>query len=103
MTKTLSTPLVVPETVRRKAGLRRGDQIEFRVSGRAIMILPKGPAEGGEFTPAERRALERGLAQSEKEYRDGLALGPFDTHEAFLAALHAPTPKRHRQKTTRRR
>ncbi len=41
MTKTLTTPIVVPEAVRRKAGLRRGEQVEFRVSGRAITIVPK--------------------------------------------------------------
>jgi len=40
MTKTLSTPIVVPEAVRRKAGLRRGERVEFKVSGRAITILP---------------------------------------------------------------
>jgi bifunctional DNA-binding transcriptional regulator/antitoxin component of YhaV-PrlF toxin-antitoxin module len=41
MTKTITTPIVVPEAVRRKAGLRRGEQVEFRVAGRAIMIVPK--------------------------------------------------------------
>jgi bifunctional DNA-binding transcriptional regulator/antitoxin component of YhaV-PrlF toxin-antitoxin module len=46
MTKTLTTPIVVPEAVRRKAGLRRGEKVEFRVSGRAITIVPKEAAEG---------------------------------------------------------
>jgi bifunctional DNA-binding transcriptional regulator/antitoxin component of YhaV-PrlF toxin-antitoxin module len=41
MTKTLTTPIVVPEAVRRKAGLRAGELVEFRVSGRAITIVPK--------------------------------------------------------------
>ena len=41
MTKTLTTPIVVPEAVRRKPGLRRGEQVEFKVSGRAITIVPK--------------------------------------------------------------
>jgi bifunctional DNA-binding transcriptional regulator/antitoxin component of YhaV-PrlF toxin-antitoxin module len=44
MAKTLTTPIVVPEAVRRKAGLRRGEQVEFRVSGRAITIVPKEPS-----------------------------------------------------------
>jgi AbrB family looped-hinge helix DNA binding protein len=35
--------IVVPDAVRRKAGLRRGDQIEFKVSGRAITIAPTKP------------------------------------------------------------
>ena len=41
MSKSITTPIVVPEAVRRKAGLRRGEQVEFRVSGRAITIVPK--------------------------------------------------------------
>jgi bifunctional DNA-binding transcriptional regulator/antitoxin component of YhaV-PrlF toxin-antitoxin module len=41
MTKIVTTPIVVPEAVRRKAGLRRGEQVEFKVSGRAITIVPK--------------------------------------------------------------
>ena len=40
MTKSITTPIVVPEAVRRKAGLRRGEKVEFRVSGRAITIVP---------------------------------------------------------------
>jgi hypothetical protein len=32
MTKTLTTPIVVPEAVRSKAGLQRGEQVEFGVS-----------------------------------------------------------------------
>jgi bifunctional DNA-binding transcriptional regulator/antitoxin component of YhaV-PrlF toxin-antitoxin module len=40
MTKTLTnTPIVVPEAVRRKAGLRRGDKVAFTVSGRSITIV----------------------------------------------------------------
>ena len=33
--------LTVPESIRRKAGYRPGDQVEFRVSGRTITIVPK--------------------------------------------------------------
>jgi bifunctional DNA-binding transcriptional regulator/antitoxin component of YhaV-PrlF toxin-antitoxin module len=41
MTKSITTPIVVPEAVRRKAGLRRGEKVEFRVAGRAITIVPE--------------------------------------------------------------
>lgn len=51
MTVTLKNkkPIVVPDAVRRKAGLRTGDQIEFKVSGRVINIVPKSQS-GDEFT-----------------------------------------------------
>lgn len=46
MTFTLDNrPIVVPDAVRRKAGFRRGDRIEFKVSSRAITIVPKYPAD----------------------------------------------------------
>ena len=34
-------PLVVPPAVRRRAGLKNGQELEFRVSGGVITILPK--------------------------------------------------------------
>lgn len=46
MTVTIDNkPILVPDAVRRKAGLRRGDRIEFKVSGRSITIVPAEPAE----------------------------------------------------------
>ena len=93
MTRTLDNkPIVVPETIRRKAGLRRGDRIAFKVSGRAITIVPAESA-ADEYTPAERRAIDRGIAQSEKEYRAGKNAGPFDTAEEFAASMEADIKK----------
>jgi len=45
-------PLVVPPSVRRKAGHKNGQDLEFRVSGGVITILPKLPAADDEYTPA---------------------------------------------------
>ena len=44
MAKIITTPIVVPEAVRRKAGLRAGQPVELRVSGRAITIVAKEPS-----------------------------------------------------------
>ena len=93
MTKTLtSTPIVVPETVRRKAGLRPGEQLEFRVSGRAITILPK--VVDDEYTPAERRAIDAQLRKSLDEVKQGQTAGPFATAEELIADLKARLKKR---------
>ena len=35
------TPLTVPDQVRRKAGFKPGDKVEFKVSGGMVTILPK--------------------------------------------------------------
>ena len=99
MTVTLKakTETAVPKSVLRKAGYQSGDQIEFKVSGRTITIVPKVPSAEDEYTAAERRAINRGIAQSEKEYQAGLAAGPFETHEEFIAALHAGAAKPRRR------
>jgi AbrB family looped-hinge helix DNA binding protein len=43
MTVTLKpkTEIMVPKSVRRKAGFKPGDRLEFQVSNRAITIIPK--------------------------------------------------------------
>jgi AbrB family looped-hinge helix DNA binding protein len=91
MTVTLkpNTEITVPKSIRRKAGITPGDEVEFRVSGRVISIIPSDD----DYTPAERRAIDRGIDLSEKEYREGRSAGPFNTHEEFIAALHAAGKK----------
>jgi len=46
MTVTLKpkTEITVPKSIRRKAGIKPGDQVEFSVSGRVITIIPKDPS-----------------------------------------------------------
>lgn len=68
MTVTLKskTPLVVPDRVRRQAGFKSGDQVEFKVSRGAVTILPKPPVTKGSddsLTPAEAKIVRRGEAQ----------------------------------------
>ncbi len=82
------TPLVVPAAVRRRAGFKSGQELEIKASGGVITILPKLPAADDEYTPAERRAIDRGIAASERDYREGRSYGPFESHEEFIAALH---------------
>jgi AbrB family looped-hinge helix DNA binding protein len=36
-----NTEITVPKSIRRKAGFKPGDRVEFRVSGRSITIVPK--------------------------------------------------------------
>jgi AbrB family looped-hinge helix DNA binding protein len=88
------TPLVVPPAVRRLAGLKSGDKLEFKVSGQVITILPKPRIAEDEYTPAERRAIDRGIAQSEKQYAAGKSYGPFETAAEAIASLNANLRRR---------
>jgi bifunctional DNA-binding transcriptional regulator/antitoxin component of YhaV-PrlF toxin-antitoxin module len=69
-------PLVVPRAVRRKAGFRSGEEIEFRASGGVITIVPKLPDADDEYTPAQRRAIDKPLANANVGVQPGRVYGP---------------------------
>jgi bifunctional DNA-binding transcriptional regulator/antitoxin component of YhaV-PrlF toxin-antitoxin module len=72
-----NTPsLVVPPSVRRRAGIKAGDRLEFKVSGGIINIIPKLPSAGDEYTSAQRRIIDAELAEA----------GKSPTHRPFTAA-----------------
>ena len=87
MTVTLKAKaeLTVPRSVRRKAGLKAGDRVEFKVSGREITITPRpSPDELQDEReirdPKIRAALRAG-------YREFLA-GKTRPIEQFFAVWH---------------
>jgi hypothetical protein len=86
-------PIVVSSAALRRAGFKSGEKLEVKVSGRAITILPKLPPTDDEYTPAERHAIDRGIAASEKDYKEGRFHGPFETHEEFITSLHKEAAK----------
>jgi bifunctional DNA-binding transcriptional regulator/antitoxin component of YhaV-PrlF toxin-antitoxin module len=81
------TGLVVPPSVRRQAGIKNGERVEFRVSGGVINIVPRLPSAAAECTPAQRRIIDRDLAKG-LAVRRGRVQGPFASHEEFTASLH---------------
>ncbi len=95
---TSKNELVVPRSVRRKAGIKTGDRVEFKVSGGIINIVPKLPATGDEYTPAQRRIVDARLKRALDEVKKGHTAGPFDTAAEMIASLKrelkkAPQPK----------
>jgi len=94
-------PIVVPPSVRRQAGLKSGDKLEFRVSGRVITIHPNEPASADDYTAAQRKAIDRGIAQSERQYAAGKSYGPFETAAEAIASIDANLRRRARGKKLR--
>jgi bifunctional DNA-binding transcriptional regulator/antitoxin component of YhaV-PrlF toxin-antitoxin module len=88
------TPLVVPPSVRRKAGHKSGEDLEFRVSGGVITIVPKLPAADDEYTPAQRRAIDARLAEGLADIEAGRTHGPFDSADEMIAHMKAQAKKR---------
>lgn len=68
-------PIVVPPSVRRRAGLKTGDRIEFRVSGRVITIVPQPTGADDEYTPEQRRVIDAGIAKGLEELKKGAFTG----------------------------
>lgn len=81
-------PVAELDAALRRAGFRHGDYLEFHVSRKEVTIVAR-PIEDDEYTPAERRAIDRNIARSEKEYAAGKGAGPFDTAEALAASMEA--------------
>ena len=94
------THLTVPPQVQRRAGIKTGDRVEFKVSGGIINIIPKLPAADDEYTPEQRRTIDAGIAEGIKDFRKGRSHGPFTADEAvnFLKSQM----KRRQTKSTKR-
>jgi AbrB family looped-hinge helix DNA binding protein len=100
MTVTLKdkNQLVIPPSVQRRAGLKAGDRLEFKVSGGVITITPKLPSADDEYTPEQRRIIESQLAEGLDDIKKGRVSRRFDTVDEMLASLKAGKSSR-RQKT----
>lgn len=87
--------LVVPASVRRRAGIKPGARLEFKVSGGIISIIPKLPSADDEYTPAQRRAIDAQLEDAAK----GPYYGPFETAGDAVKFLRSEIRKRKAGKT----
>jgi len=97
--KDSTTDLVVPKSVRRRAGIKPGDRPEFKVSGGIINIIPKLPPVD-DYTPEQRRVIDAQLQEAAK----GPYHGPFETAGAAVRFLRQEIRKRKssKPKTTKR-
>ena len=89
---TSKTEIVVPRSVRRKAGIKAGDRVEFVPSAGTITILLKRTTDD-EYTPAQRRIVDAELDKANEDIKTGRVHGPFSTHKEFVASLHREAKK----------
>jgi len=83
------TPLVVPTAVRRRAGFKSGEEIEFRASGGVITITPRISSADDEYTPRQRRIIDTRLRKAGLDIKAGRVYGPFKTSEELAASVEA--------------
>jgi bifunctional DNA-binding transcriptional regulator/antitoxin component of YhaV-PrlF toxin-antitoxin module len=95
-------PLVVPQSVRRKAGFKTGQELEIKASGGVITIVPKLPNADDEYTPQQRRIIDARLAKSDEDLEAGRVHGPFSANAAS-AFIENLAKERAARRTTRSR
>jgi bifunctional DNA-binding transcriptional regulator/antitoxin component of YhaV-PrlF toxin-antitoxin module len=96
------TPFTVPQQIRRRAGFKQGDQVEFKVSGGVINIVPKLPSADDEYTPQQRRIIDAQLAEGLADIKAGRTFGPFDSADQMIAHMKSRLKKRSTAPKTKR-
>ncbi|OFV95373.1 MAG: hypothetical protein A3H28_02215 [Acidobacteria bacterium RIFCSPLOWO2_02_FULL_61_28] len=89
--------LVVPPGIQRKARLKAGDQVEFKATPGMITIVSKPPAAppstDDEYTPEQRRIIDRQITEGLEDIKKGRTYGPFNTVEEMVASMEANIQK----------
>jgi AbrB family looped-hinge helix DNA binding protein len=100
--------VTIPTSVRRKAGLSKGDLVNFAFQRGRIIITPKLVIDRSrftnaddEYTPEQRRVIDARLAEGLADIEAGRVYGPFETHEAMMKSLRGHAGKG-KSKTTKR-
>jgi AbrB family looped-hinge helix DNA binding protein len=100
--------VTIPTSVRRQAGLSKGDLVNVTFIRGRIVITPKPaidpskfPSADEEYTPAQRRIIDARLAEADEDIRHGRVQGPFESHKEFIASLHKEAKKLGAKKTKR--
>lgn len=100
--------MTLPSRLRSALGVAVGDVVEAKIWRGKILITPKVvidrsqfPNADDEYTPEQRRIIDAQLDESENDFKAGRSYGPFDTHEEFIASLHAEAKKLRPKKSKR--
>jgi len=93
--------VTIPTRVRRQAGLKQGDLVNFTVQRGKILITPQlvidrsqFPTADDEYTPAQRKIVDARLAEGLADIKAGWTYGPFKTAHEMIAHMKAQVKKR---------
>ena len=91
------TPLIVPDKIRRLAGFKPGEEVEFHASGGVITITPKVETADDEYTPEQRKIIDREIRKGLRDIEAGRFYGPFASVKEMAAAIESEIRNRKRQ------
>ena len=99
----------LPSRMRSAIGIADGDLVEATVLRGKIVLTPKlvidrskFPNADDEYTPAQRRAIDARLDESEEDQKKGRTAGPFNTASEMIAHMKGELKKRAPVKKTKR-
>lgn len=102
--------VTIPTSVRRQAGLSKGDLVKFTFTRGQIVITPKlvidrsqFPSADDEYTPAQRRIIDARLAKADEDIKHGRVYGPFNTADEMIAHMKGELKKRAALRKSKRR
>ena len=93
---------VSPPSVRRQAGIKTGDRLEFSVSAGVITIVQNPARADDEYTPEQRRIVDAQIAEGLEDIRKGRVSRRFDTVDEMLSSMKTGRGALRRQKTPAR-
>ncbi len=85
--------MIVPLSIRRRAGIKPGDRLEFKVARGVITIVSQSQIADDDETQEQRRIIDAQLAEGLEDIRRGRVSRSFDTVEEMLASLKGSSPK----------
>lgn len=101
--------VTIPTSVRRQAGLSKGDLVKFTFARGQIVITPKlvidrskFPSADSDYTPAQRRIIDARLAKADEDIKQGRTAGPFKTADEMIAHMKGELNKRSALKKPKR-
>jgi len=101
--------VTIPTSVRRQAGLSKGDLANFAFQRGKIVITPRlvidraqFPNADAEYTPAQRRIVDARLDKAEEDLKKGRGFGPFSNAEEMIAHMKGQLKQRAAAKKTGR-
>ena len=86
-------PVVVPDGALKRAGFKRGQELEFRAGGGVITIVRKPPSADDEYTPEQRRIVDAQLSEGLADIKAGRTHGPFSSADEMIAHMKAQLKK----------
>ena len=92
--------MTLPSSFRQAMGVGEGSVVELSLKNGKAVITPKVaidpsqfPNADDEYTPAQRRVIDAGLAKSAAEMKAGQMSRAYDNHAEFIADLHKAAKK----------